>query len=1101
MNNTSTYSTQYQADPLSIADKPAGGAFASPVEVASGDVQGAQLGVDSQGRQAIQWESADATGAGPVEAISRDASSGAFTPPVTLTPVSPTALVADGENGAPQLSMSTAGQAVGVWQVNDGSEDIAQAAFGNQPVTSTAPTKPPAAPPKAGAPPAPTVPSQPAPPPPPAPVPTLISAAAPFQRGQAIVLSANVASDVTAVHWSFQGFPNAVGTVVGGQLQNSVRLHPTGKTFTATVTSVSPGGSQTSSRTFELPTEPTDQDTETVQRELQTVPKVVAVGDAQTLLGNDACGQLTLFVGEQETGGCMRPINALSDVPNRELGALGTLASDLHLNASDPAEMTAAVQQADGYVAPGQVLLDNLWPVQPGGGASVVTYPGLSLLTSSNASLIVGGLKFGGQASGFSLDLNPASSEIPLGSLPKPQLPDIGGFPTVGDWVVDLNNGDATIGAHIQLPSWLSVAGVEDQIPVTFTATPTQLMLNSLDIGPLSAELGPLTVSGLSLDYDGPSDTWTGSGEVSLLDGTSLTTQIQIRHGAFYYGKGTVDLPYPGVPLFTGVNLTSFGFGIGLDPVRFSGMASITALDLVQLNGTIVAAFPSAGHPFVLNANEDGPDFPSDLYGQPIDEPTIGASADVGIDLPVVGDTVLGQGYFLYEVPDFIALGGEAGFSIPDVLSVNGSVGGYLNFATNTYDLNGSIKACLVSIICGDAAAAVSHGPDDAGGIGGCVGVDLGLGSVHVGGGILWKDPTDPIIWPFDGCKWTRFALRVGIGSHRRSPALALAKVSSQQKIVVKAGAPWPALKISGFGAAPLVRVTGPDGQSLVSGDGGYSFSPNGEIRILRYQGTAVDFTVVGLEGARPGVYTVTALPGSVPFESVASATNPPDATISATLGGSDERRTLSYDIAKRPGQTVTFLDSNSGAAATPIGHVSGGGRGTLHFLAPPGNRRRTIYAQFTLDGLPAERVTVAHYQPPSPTLPAPQQVKLVRHSTSLTVSWKAVRDATGYEIALTDRLTGRQVHAHARGNRVLLTHVPKSTGGTLSVQAVESRFGRTSTATSVSLTRVTMPTNRFRALGHCTKGKKTKRGTPLKCTGGPATKASAKPVKAKPKP
>src|ERR1700722_17568332 len=110
-------------------------------------------------------------------------------------------------------------------------------------------------------------------------------------------------------------------------------------------------------------------------------------------------------------------------------------------------------------------------------------------------------------------------------------------------------------------------------------------------------------------------------------------------------------------------------------------------------------------------------------------------------------------------------------------------------------------------------------------------------------------------------------------------------------------------------------------------------------------------------------------MPESDPFTESERATDPPAAKISASIAGSGERRVLSYDIRNRPNQTVTFWDTATGGAARPIGHVNGGGRGKLRFTAPPGDRRRTLYAQFALEGIPAERIPVATYQPPAPTL------------------------------------------------------------------------------------------------------------------------------------
>jgi hypothetical protein len=723
-------------------------------------------------------------------------------------------------------------------------------------------------------------------------------------------------------------------------------------------------------------------------------------------------------------------------------------------------------------------MLNNKWPAVPSGGASLISFPGIGSLTSSNASLSVGGLNFGGGPSGFSLNIDPAKISIPLGNLPKPQLPDIGGFPLVGDWNIDLGSGDATIDTDLQFPSWLNIGGVPLHVPIRFRATPHGLVLDSLNIGPINANLGALAVSGLHLTYDRPTDTWTGAGKVCLLTGICLDMtppngEVKIVNGHLNYAGATLGFPDPGVPLFAGVNLTSIGFGLGLDPTRLKANAGITVLDLVQLNGTLVAGFPTADHPFVLLRDEVGSDFPANLYGVPFHEPTIGASADVGIKLPEVGTVTLGHGYLLYEVPDYIAVGGGVDYKFLKIIDIGGSIDGAANFSDGTLNLHAEAHACLLVIgkLCADAVVNISRGPDSAGGVGGCI----DAAGLHVGGGILWKRPFDPIVWPFDGCKWSRFKVDV-------RPSIAAA---SLRTIVVRRGQPNPALKIYGAGAAPLVRVSGPDGQSLDSTDSGFDHSPGGQIRILRYEGTREDFTVVGLENARPGTYTVSAMPGSVPFATVASATDPPGAKVTARVIGSGERRTLRYAIRKRPDQTVTFWDGSTGGAAKAIGHVRGGGSGTLHFSAAPGDRRRTIYAQFTLDGMSAERITVASYQPPRPTLATPRGLRVTRHKTRLTASWRPVPGATGYEVTLTDRLTGYQRFARSRRPRLVLSRVPLIAGGTVAVRAVDRRYARAGLTASVVISRLAMPANRFRKLGHC-KLRKRK----LTCTGGPPAKA-----------
>ena len=186
-----------------------------------------RVGVDGQGRPAL-WVSTDSSGDDTVQGSSREPARARAAPSSLSTAGDLRADTA----GPPDFSVSSAGQAVAVWQRYDGSELIAEAAIGTPPES-----KPP-----------------PPPPPPPAPIPQAINAAAPFERGKAIVLTVTVKGDATDLVWDFSGpNPTVEAGIVDGHLQRSVRLHPTTRELSVKVTAIRPGGSDTYSRTFELP--------------------------------------------------------------------------------------------------------------------------------------------------------------------------------------------------------------------------------------------------------------------------------------------------------------------------------------------------------------------------------------------------------------------------------------------------------------------------------------------------------------------------------------------------------------------------------------------------------------------------------------------------------------------------------------------------------------------------------------------------------------------------------------------------------------------------------------------------------------------------------
>jgi len=131
----------------------------------------------------------------------------------------------------------------------------------------------------------------------------------------------------------------------------------------------------------------------------------------------------------------------------------------------------------------------------------------------------------------------------------------------------------------------------------------------------------------------------------------------------------------------------------------------------------------------------------------------------------------------------------------------------------------------------------------------------------------------------------------------------------------------------------------------------------------------------------------------------------------------------------------VTFIESAAGARRT-IGTVTGGGRGSLRFTPAPGRGRRTIEAQFELAGMPAERLTVTSFSPPSPRLARPARVRANRRGTTLRVSWSRVRGAARYEV-VTNLRSGTQRLTKTRRTRVTLRRIRRSDGGRVRVRAM----------------------------------------------------------------
>ncbi len=1014
---------------------------------------GMNLGVDPAGTFTMAFHATTGT-TDRVYVTSRTPGTGAWDAPQLGFPT----------ETAPVLAVAPTGNAVAVWVASDGSNDAVQLSVGTiAPPPSPTPTPTPVPPP------------QPEPP-----VPSAIQLARPLTSEQATIATVAVSGDTTRLEWKIgSSGPTITGGVSGGVLQRSIRFRAPRGQFAVKVTAFGPGGSKSFSRTFSGPRQPTDSAAEKVLPHLEDA--VYATGSQDVLTGkSSACGSVTIYAGTGHTLlGCFKPIDELTGIPSADRGVLVSLASALRLDPSDYAVMARAVELTDGYVANSAVYIDGTWPVLPKGGAAIVSFPQAHALTSANASLLVGGMSVGATPSGFNLTLDTSPGPISLGSIPPPAgNSGVGGFPFAGDFAVSLNPGTAVIRTTVRVSSAVQIAGNPIQAPVTLTATPFAINApDGLTIGPYNVDFGLLALHGFVIRYSKASNTWSGQASACIFTDECIDMQppdggLVFQNGNLIKAAASFDYGDPGKPLAPGVFLENIGAGFGFNPTRLFGHARIGVGEFVKVDGRMVVAAPSSAAPYYLQRNEAGDAFPASYYTTPLTRPLIAMSADAILSLPVIGDTTLAGGYLLYEFPGFISVGGQANLNVLGIINYSGSVAGQYDVLKQAYNLHGDIRACLAAVhgICAGAVANFSRGPALQGGAGGC----LKVGPVNIGGGVQWVHPYSPIIWPIDGCKWSRFKIDI-------NPARAAEAGSPPSyPVTIKKGAPGEAVKLTGAADSPSVTITGPGGVSLSSTDKGIDYTPDGHLRIIRYDGTGGHFTTVGFDGATPGAYRIALQPGSAAVTQYASATNPPDAKVSGRVTGTGPKRVLHYDVLSRPDQTVQFSDV-SGKDARVIGTITRGGSGTIRFNAAPGKKPRAIVAQFTLNDLAAETKTVTHYTPPPPTLPAPAHLALRRSkkSSKLTVTWRSVRDAVTYQLAVTTS-DGRQRFVTTKRLRSVVNGITTTLSGRVTVRAVAPlREGKLAKAT---LKRAAPVKRAYQRLPKCTV-QKAKKKTKLVCS------------------
>ncbi len=725
-------------------------------------------------------------------------------------------------------------------------------------------------------------------------------------------------------------------------------------------------------------------------------------------------------VGAFFVRGCLKQGHSLSDVPAAERGAVKAalddwLRRDNHAsttiggNPLVPGGSTKRTYSDTDYEQASKAMT---WFIgefaeiegtqfQARAGHKIVVFPQLARVITSGADLSVGEIALDGPAA-FSLNLSPKRGEVVLGNFKvvsrklfyngttQDSRTAIAGLRFNGVMGVTIRHGGTSLDGSVELPRpGFSLANGPDGADVhldvrrigdVFTGL-YRLDFVGTTIGPFASEFLGLGARNIRLQIT-DLKTLKVSGTVCLPDPLGcMDLAATFVDGVFNEARVFVNLPGKGIPLSAGVFLNGFGGFFGLDPTRMGGEARVTALEIFNITGKIVVAFPSKAQPYRLGPADL--DVPANLY-RTYTALTVGASGKAALQLPFgLGSVDFAYAYFLYRAPAYVALGGGVDVNKFGV-HLWGGVNGEFNAENGRFNLFGNINASLFDIVTAGAIAGVSSG-----GAGGCVDV----GPVNIGGGVQWRrGGAELFLWPFDGCKWSRFTQDNVVGEPSEFRAAGGART-----LVVKKGDPDPAVQISSASGAPGVQITGP-GVDVASAAGA-GVQGTEKVRILRSE--QLHMTTVGIVDAAPGTYTLAPLADSPPFTSVLHAADPPDARVSATVTGSGVQRTLTYDVLDRPGQSVTFLDAGEGGVKE-IRTISGGGRGSFRFRPVPGAGRHQVIARFTLNGLPAERRTVARFTPPSPLLPALRGLKVRRVSAKVAqLSWRTVSGASSYRVAL----------------------------------------------------------------------------------------------------
>jgi TolB protein len=256
------------------------------------------------------------------------------------------------------------------------------------------------------------------------------------------------------------------------------------------------------------------------------------------------------------------------------------------------------------------------------------------------------------------------------------------------------------------------------------------------------------------------------------------------------------------------------------------------------------------------------------------------------------------------------------------------------------------------------------------------------LGFFDGGFGYRWGQSSPPSA--FSGCDLGPFRVTVNPRAKRGG---------TPGSIEVPAGLPLAGFAATGTSGPPPVTVSGPGGLTVSSpADGSPLLSANAVI----VPDAAENTTYVIVRKPKAGSWRVDSADPANPVAKVSFAEGLDEATVKGRVATGKKKFRLSYSLRAIPGQKVTLFEQGEGIY-TKLG-TARGDHGTLSFKPTiAADRRRTIEAEVSQDGLPRALITVAKFKAPKlPKLKAPK-LEAKRKKTSLTLSWPRVAGASSY--------------------------------------------------------------------------------------------------------
>ena len=508
------------------------------------------------------------------------------------------------------------------------------------------------------------------------------------------------------------------------------------------------------------------------------------------------------------------------------------------------------------------------------------------------------------------------------------------GFPVDGGIDVQIGHDSVVIPIFLGLPPYMG--GVTGQATL-LANNATGLQLSSLHIGVPDLILGALEIKQLAIDYTESGDVWAGSAMLNIPAGSpyfGIAVAVRFDHGDFTMGSFNVNVPFPGVPIFTDTYLNGFGGGFDIHPTsrRFFGSVSIGAIPLdppnytIGVTGTVSIAFVDGG-PVIVVVDGSGT-----VHGYSI-----------------------ANGKLIFQSNGYFEVDGNVDIDL-SVAELQAGLQALVDLPSKRFSAtaNGSLRV-------GSTEIASAQGVVSSLGVAAC-GSDLG---VNAGFSYSWGG-TPSVSVGLGGCDISPYVIQPSsspAASDRVAPGH---RAVSHVSVATASAAPFEDFAVTGAGAPPTVILHGPHGATVTPvaiGPGAASATA------VALQTPKTDTTYVMVRNPGQGTWTITAAAGSSAITSVRAARGYAPPRITADVTGHGTARRLTYSVSARAGLSVSFAE-RSHRTYHLLGRAAGT-HGTLRFTPSPGAAgRRTIDAIVSDDGVQREIVAVTNYQAPRPTTP-----------------------------------------------------------------------------------------------------------------------------------